>query len=183
MSNPTMNAMLQLRPVDADDEPFLRELRAQVDVERLGLQYWAPEAVELARSIVDLQFKAHTAHYRQVKNNWDTKDCIILFNGHRAGRFIVTQDGQVVHLADIVVHTAFRGMGIGAAVIEAMKAECEQSKRFLRLRVDPDNSALQFYLNLGFRVIEQNPVRYLMEWVPQSLQGKTMYFGLAPEKS
>ena len=178
-----MNAMLQLRPVDADDEPFLRELRAQVDVERLGLQYWDAESIELARSIVDLQFRAHAAHYKTVKNNWDTKDCIILFNGHRAGRFIVTQDGKVVHLADIVVHAAFRGMGVGAAVIEAMKAECEHSKRLLRLRVDPDNSALQFYLNLGFRVIEQDPVRYLMEWVPQSLQGKTIYFGGASENS
>jgi ribosomal protein S18 acetylase RimI-like enzyme len=171
-----MNAMLQLRPIDPDDEPFLRELRCQIDVERLGVQYWAPEAAPLAQLIVDLQFKAHAAHYKTVKNNWDTKDCIILFNGHRAGRFIVTQDAKVVHLADIAVHMAFRGMGLGQAVIETVKAECEQSKRMLRLRVDPDNSALQFYLNLDFRVIEQNPVRFLMEWVPVSLQGKTMYF-------
>lgn len=176
-----MNAMLQLRAVDPDDEPFLRELRAQVDVERLGLQHWAPEAVPLAQQIVDLQYSAHAAHYRQLKNNWDTKDCIILFNGHRAGRFIVTQDGKVVHLADITVHGAFRGMGIGQAVIDATKGECEQSKRVLQLRVDPDNSALQYYLKLGFRVVEQNPVRLLMEWVPQSLQGKKMYFGPAPE--
>ena len=172
-----MNAMLQLRPVDADDEPFLRELRAQVDFERLGLQHWSIDDLALAQQVIDLQFRAHSAHYRTVKNNWDTKDCIIFFNGHRAGRFIVTQDSKVVHLADIVVHSAFRGMGVGAAVIEATKSECEQSKRVLRLRVDPDSRALQFYVQLGFRVIEQNPVRYLMEWVPKSLQGRTSYFG------
>lgn len=172
-----MDAMLKLRPVDADDEPFLRELRAQVDVERLGLQYWSPKDIPLARQIVDLQFKAHAAHYRTVKNNWDTKDCVIEFNGHRAGRFIVTQDSKVVHLADIAVHAAFRGMGIGHAVIEATKGECEQSKRYLRLHVDPTNPALQLYVSLGFKLIEEKAGSYLMEWVPASLQGKTMYFG------
>jgi GNAT superfamily N-acetyltransferase len=176
MTTPPMNAMLQLRPVDADDEPFLRELRAQVDVERLGLHLWSPESIPLARQIVDLQFKAHAAHYRTIKNNWDTKDCIIIFNGHRVGRFIVTQDAKVVHLADIAVHHSFRGMGIGEAVVEAVKGECNQSQRALRLHVDPTNPALQFYLRLGFRVIEEAPTCYLMEWMPPSLQGKTIYF-------
>ncbi len=174
-----MDAMLKLRPVDADDEPFLRELRAQVDVERLGLQYWSPQDIPLAKKIVDLQFKAHAAHYRTVKNNWDTKDCVIELNGRPVGRFIVTQDSKVVHLADIAVHAAFRGMGLAHAVIETTKAECEQSKRTLRLHVDPLNPALQLYVGLGFKVVEEKPGSYLMEWVPPSLQGKTLYFGPA----
>jgi len=172
-----MDAILKLRPVRPEDEPFLRDLRAQIDAERLGLQYWSPEAQPLARQIVDLQFRAHAAHYKTVKSNWDTKDCIIEFNGHMAGRFIVTQDSTVVHLADIAVHPAFRGLGIGLAVIESTKAECEQSKRTLLLHVDPANPAVHLYLRAGFRVIESTPAVDTMEWVPTSLQGKALYFG------
>ena len=167
-----MSDFLKLRPVDADDEPFLRALRAQVDVERLGLQTWSPEQAELARSLIDLQFKAHGAHYRQVKANHDTKDCIIELEGVPVGRFIVTQNGKEVYLSDIAVSWAHRGKGLGQAVIDATKAECVQSKRVLRLHVDPLNPVLQFYVNLGFRVVEMHPTSYLMEWVPPAVADK-----------
>jgi hypothetical protein len=41
------------------------------------------------------------------------------------------------------------------------------------------NPALHLYVSLGFKRIEESPGSYLMEWVPPSLQGKTMYFGPA----
>ena len=176
-----MNGLIKLRPVDPDDEPFLRDLRAQIDSERLGLQYWSPEAEQLARTLLALQFKAHNAHYRKVKSNWDTKDCVIELDGQRVGRFIVTQDSKIVHLADIAVHRDHRGKGIGLAVIDSTKAECTQSKRVLRLHVDPMNPAMQFYLQLGFRVIEQLPTHFLMEWLPPTMQGKKLYF--SPRKA
>lgn len=171
-----MNGLLKLRPVDSDDEPFLRDLRAQIDSERLGLQFWSPEAEQLAQTIMAMQFKAHSAHYEKVKSNWDTRDCIIELDGKPVGRFIVTQDPRIVHLADIAVHRDHRGKGIGQAVINSTKAECVQSKRVLRLHVDPLNPAIQFYSQLGFRVIEQNPTHFLMEWVPPTMQGKKLYF-------
>lgn len=171
-----MSAFLKLRPVDADDEPFLRELRAQVDVERLGLQCWSPEQAQLVQSLLDLQFRAHGAHYRRVKANEDTRDCIIELEGAPAGRFIVTQNGTEVYLSDIAVHRDHRGKGLGQAVIDATKAECVQSKRVLRLHVDPLNPVVQFYLNLGFRVVEAQPATYLMEWVPQTLADKAARF-------
>ena len=171
-----MSNLLKLRPVDPDDEPFLRELRAQVDAERLGLHYWAPEDAAAAQAIVDLQFKAHAAHYKQVKSNWDTKDCIIELDGQPAGRFIVAQNGQIVTLSDIAVHRDHRGKGLGQAVIDATKAECVQSKRLLRLHVEPSNPALQFYLHLGFRIVDQTMTSIRMEWEPQTMPGKTMYF-------
>ena len=171
-----MAGFLKLRPFDPDDEPFLRTLRAQVDAERLGLQFWSPEAEALARKIKELQFRAHDAHYRQVRQNWDTKDCIIELDGVPVGRFIVTQSSGEIHLADIAIERAHRGKGIGQAVIESTKAECVQSKRVLRLHVDPLSPALQFYLGLGFHVVEQHPTHFLMEWVPPSLTGKTIVF-------
>lgn len=171
-----MNAMLTFRPARPDDEPFLRELRAHVDVERLALGIWGPEDEQLARSIVDLQFRAHAAHYRKVKNVRDTKDCVIELNAHPVGRFIVTQDDEEVYLSDIAVHPAFRGQGIGHAVVQTTQSECAQSKRLLHLHVDRTNPAVQFYLGLGFRAIAETPLNFLLEWVPPSLAGRTMVF-------
>ena len=164
-----MSGFLQLRPVRDDDEPFLRALRAQVDAERLGLHTWEPEAEAVAQQLLDLQFRAHAAHYRQVKANWDTKDCIIELDGAPAGRFIVAQDGQLVTLSDIAVAQEHRGKGLGHAVIDAVKAECVQSKRVLRLHVEATNPAVQFYLSLGFVPVVQNASLIRMEWRPPTL--------------
>jgi ribosomal protein S18 acetylase RimI-like enzyme len=172
-----IDAFLKLRPVVPEDEPFLRELRAQVDIERLGLRHWSPDSEGLARKIIEQQFKGHQAHYKAVKSGWDTKDCIIELNQRPVGRFIVTQDSLTVFLADIAVHPAFRGQGLGEAVIEATKSECQASRRVLQLHVDPLNPAVQFYLNLGFRAIGQDPTLVLMEWVPPSLMDRTRVFG------
>lgn len=167
---------MKLRPVRDDDEPFLRALRSQVDAERLGLQFWSPEDEALASKIVDLQFSAHAAHYRHIKSEWDTKDCIIEVDGLSVGRFIVTQDARVIFLADIVVDRGHRGKGLGQAVIDGIKGECVQSRRILRLHVDRTNPAVQFYLQLGFRVVEQRPLQFVMEWTPPNLLGKTQIF-------
>ncbi|MBX3736126.1 MAG: GNAT family N-acetyltransferase [Candidatus Didemnitutus sp.] len=168
-----VTAHLTLRPVRPEDEPFLRELRAHVDIERLHLNQWSVEALPLAQQVIASQFHVHAAHYRKVKNLRDTKDCVIELNGVTVGRFIVTQNAEEVYLSDIAVHPNFRGQGIGEAVVESTKHECEQSRRLLHLHVDKDNTALQFYLRLGFRAIGQSEINFLMEWVPASLIGRT----------
>lgn len=175
-----VDAFLTLRPVRPEDEPFLRELRAQVDVERLGLRRWSPEAGALARKVLESQFQSHAAHYRRVKSNSDTKDCVIELNGAPVGRFIVTQDAETVYISDLAVHPDFRGQGLGQGVIAATQHECAGSRRLLHLHVDRTNSAVQFYLGLGFRVIGDDDVQFLMEWVPPGLVGRTQVFAPGP---
>lgn len=171
-----MNGLVKLRPVRDEDEPFLRVLRAQADAERLGLHYWPPEAEALAQALIGMQFKAHAAHFRKLKANWDTKDCVIELDGQPVGRFVVTQGAEEVRVSDITVAYEYRGRGLGQVVIDSVKAECVQSKRVLRLRVEASNPALQFYLALGFRAVEQTPVHFQMEWVPPTLVGRKQYF-------
>lgn len=171
-----MNAVLTFRPAVPDDEPFLRELRGQFDAERLFIQYWDSQDEALKRNILTLQFQAHERHFQQVKGQWETKDNIIELDGKPIGRFIVNGDRDEIHLADIIIEKNYRGCGIGRAVLDMTKAECEQSKRPLRLHVDKFASAVQFYLNQGFRTMEETASHYLMEWRPASLLGKTQYF-------
>lgn len=171
-----MSAVLKFRPATQDDEPFLRSLRAQFDVERLFIQYWDSLDEELTRKVLDLQYRAHEAHYRQVKGHWETKDNIIELDGKPVGRFIVSGDRDEIRLADIVVDSRYRGCGIGQAVLDTTKAECLQSKRPLRLHAEKFSQAVQFYLSQGFRSIQETNTHFLMEWRPSSLPGETLYF-------
>ncbi len=173
-----MNAQLKVRPIRDDDEPFLRDLRAAVDVQRLGLAQWRTdeESRDLAKKIIDLQHAAHGAHFKKVKNKWDTRDCVVEMNDQPVGRFILMQDEETVRLGEIAVHPAFQGQGIGQAVVVSIQRECEQSKRILHLHVEKTNPAIQFYVSCGFRIIDDLSLHYMMEWVPTSLQNKTLVF-------
>ncbi len=171
-----MNAVLKFRPANPDDEPFLKTLREQFDAERLYIQYWGEDSGRLKQTILDLQFRAHTQHYKDVKSRWETKDNIIELDGRPIGRFIVTGDRNEIRLADILIDSRCRGVGIGQAVLHTTKAECMQSKRPLRLHVEKISPAFRFYLNQGFCFIEETPFHYLMEWRPNSMPSKPLYF-------
>jgi GNAT superfamily N-acetyltransferase len=168
--------VLKFGPATPDDEPFLRSLRAQYDAERLFIQYWDSQDDKMKRNILDLQYRAHEAHYKKVKHNWETKDNIIELDNVPIGRFIVSGDKDEIRLADILIHSKFRGLGIGQAVIDTTKAECMQSKRPLRLHADKFGKAIRFYLNQGFSSIEETDTHYLLEWRPGSLPDKPSYF-------
>lgn len=171
-----MRGVLKFRPATQDDEPFLRSLRAEFDAERLFIQCWDTQDEGLKRKILDLQYRAHEAHYLKVKSNWETRDNIIELDGEPVGRFIVSGDRDEIRLADIVVISRYRGCGIGQAVLDTTKAECLQSKRPLRLHVEKFSQAVRFYLAQGFCSIDETPSHYLMEWRPGSLPGKPLYF-------
>jgi len=171
-----MSAVLKFRPANSDDEPFLKSLRAQFDSERLYVRYWGPGNEQLKKNLLDLQYNAHNRHYQNVKNKWETKDNIIELDGSPIGRFIVCGDGDEIRLADILIQSQYRGMGIGQAVLDTTKAECAQSKRPLRLHVDIQNPAIQFYLSQGFRAVKQTQTHCLMEWRPGNVPGAPRYF-------
>lgn len=171
-----MNATLKFRPALQDDEPFLRDLRAQFDTDRLFIHYWDCRDEAMQRNILDLQYRAHDAHYTKVKNNWETKDNIIELNGMPVGRFIVSGDRDEIRLADILIDKNYRGLGIGQAVLDATKTECMQSQRPLRLHTEKFGQAMQFYINQGFISIQETATHYLMEWRPNTMPGKPFYF-------
>ena len=166
---------LTLRPTRDEDEPFLRQLKQEEDVERLFLDHWAPDQEDLKEKVIESQFKAHERYYNK-DINWDNKPCVIEMNGTPIGRMTVCQNAEEIRLADIVISKNFRGMGIGEAMIEANKQEARASKRPIRLHVDRLNPALAFYERMGFRLIEDRESHFFMEWVPENMQGNTLYF-------
>jgi ribosomal protein S18 acetylase RimI-like enzyme len=174
-----MSQILKLRPTRPDDEPYLRELKAQLDSERLGIQYWGPGQEEMARKVIELQFRGHAAHYAKVKAGWETKDNIIELGGVPVGRFIVAGGKSELRLCDIAIDRAHRGMGLGKAILDSIKNECVRSHRPLHLHVDRLNNAFQFYVSQGFRVVEDKETHYFMEWNPNPESGRIFSFGNA----
>lgn len=171
-----MNSVLTFRPAGPDDEPAVRALRAEFDSERLFLSPLNNHDDRFRQNILDLQYNAHAAHYQYVKNHWETKDNIIELDGQPVGRFIVCGDTHEIRLADIIIARKYRGLGIGQAVLDTTKTECMQSKRKLTLHVDKYNDAVTFYARQGFYSVNETPTHVLMEWRPQTLPGKPVYF-------
>ena len=156
-----------------EDEPFLTQLRNEVDHERLLFDQVQLEEEE-KKLLLDIQAEAHRRFFKNV--DWDKRHCIIEFNGEPAGAFIVYQDKEEIRLADIVISQKFRGLGVGFAVVQNIMAESAQSERPLRLHVVKDSPALQWYEQMGFRLLEDRVSHMFMEWLPPNLQGKTLYF-------
>ncbi len=169
-----LNINLSIRPERPEDEPFLRELRADFDTERLLLDHSSLEDEERAH-LLESQFQAREKSLKEA--NWDKTHCIIEIDEHPIGTFVTMQDSEEIRLADICIDKLHRGMGIGAAIIQCVQGEGQQSKRVVRLHVERDNpAALAFYEKMGFRFLEDRVTHLFLEWTPPELANKTLYF-------
>jgi ribosomal protein S18 acetylase RimI-like enzyme len=174
-----MSGIMNLRPARPEDEPFLRQLRGQVDADRLCMNLWRGDDADVEKAkILDLQFRAQTAHHNVLKANWETKENIIEMDGVPIGRFVITGGSEELRLAEIAIVKEWRGKGIGQIVIGTTKKECERSGRVLRLCVEKTNQrAISLYLAQGFYVIENEPTHFIMEWSAKGpTGGKVHYF-------
>lgn len=170
---------MNLRPPRAEDEPFLRQLRGQIDSDRLFMNYWQGEdAEEEKKKILNLQFNALGAHQNRLKQIAETKENIIEMDGAPVGRFLVAGGREELRLSEISIVPEWRGKGLGQMVIKSTMEECIRTSRVLRLCVEIQNTtALGLYRSLGFYTIEEHSLHYIMEWNPQGpTRGKLYSF-------
>ena len=176
-----MSGIMKLRPARPEDEPFLRQLRGQVDADRLCMNLWRGEGVDVEKAkILDLQFRAQAAHHNVLKANWETRENIIEMDAVSIGRFVITGGGEELRLVEIALVPQWRGQGIGQMVIGATREECVRSGRVLRLCVEKTNQrAIALYLAQGFYVIENEAMHFVMEWSAKGpTGGKVHYFAM-----
>jgi|GEM_PF-2154584 len=174
-----MNGILKLRPSRPEDEPFLRQLRMEVNAERLCMNQWLGGDDGMKEKVLEHQFRALSTHQNILRKNWETKDNVLELDGVPIGFFMVTGNDEEIRLSEVAVLVPYRGMGLGKMVIETTKAECVKSGRVMRLCVRRDNlPAVQLYIQQGFYVIEQQPMHAVMEWNPKGpTQGKLYFHG------
>ncbi|HEU5001332.1 MAG TPA: GNAT family N-acetyltransferase, partial [Actinomycetota bacterium] len=105
---------MALRPAESGDESFLRALHASTRQD-LAVLPLPPGQLE---ALLDLQFRARETSYRQQFPG--AEDSVIVVDGKPAGRLLLQRALGApprAHVVDIALLPAYRGQGIGTAVV------------------------------------------------------------------
>jgi ribosomal protein S18 acetylase RimI-like enzyme len=151
----------RLRPATAGDRDFLRDVYGSTRAGELALVPWDAAT---KRAFVEHQFTAQDTHYRH--HYPDASFDVIEVDGQPAGRLCVHRRPQELRIVDIALLPAFRGRGVGSALIRALLDEARESRRAVSIHVERNNRARSLYDRLGFLPVGDEGVYLLMEWTP-----------------
>jgi ribosomal protein S18 acetylase RimI-like enzyme len=150
-------AEVVLRRVVAADGAFLRQVFASTRTAELALVDW-DETVKDA--FIEMQFTTQQRHYTRAYP--DASFQVIVVDGEAAGRLSVARSPKEIHVIDIALLPAFRGRGVGTALMENVLAEASASGAAVTAHVLRDNPARRWYLRLGFAFVEdRDPYLFL----------------------
>jgi ribosomal protein S18 acetylase RimI-like enzyme len=152
-----------LRPVAAEDEPFLMRVYAGTRAEELAPLPWTDEQ---KAAFVEHQFAAQTAHYAEHYTGM-TSD-VVLIGGEPAGRLLVARWSEEIRIVDISLLPEYRGRGTGTGLLRELMAEAAAAGKRLSIHVELQNPAMRLYDRLGFRPVADEGVYVRMEWDPSA---------------
>lgn len=149
---------LALRPTFPQDEKFLHDLLYENFFEKLHAHLWDPKIREpLIRMQINGQRSSYAAQYPTADN------AVIVLDDKPIGRIIIDRGPQFHTLVDITIAKKHRRAGIGTILVKSICMEADLMRKPTRLHVDVANPARQLYLRLGFRMIEDLQINWLME--------------------
>jgi ribosomal protein S18 acetylase RimI-like enzyme len=150
-----------LRAARAEDRTFLAQVYASTRAEEMAMLPWTDEQ---KAAFVAHQFEAQDAHYR---THYDgaTFD-VIEVDGEPAGRLYVHRGPTEIRIVDIALTPAYRGRGLGTALLQRLIAEAAGGGRTLSIHVEMSNPARRLYERLGFRPAGEHGPYVLMERRP-----------------
>ncbi|MBV8465889.1 MAG: GNAT family N-acetyltransferase [Burkholderiales bacterium] len=161
---------IALRPASSDDDAFLRRVYASTREAELALTDWGDEA---KRSFVDMQYSAQ----QQAYSGYANAECfVVLHNAEPVGRLYLQYGAETLSIVDLSLLTAWRGVGIGSAILSALLGRAKAEGKAVRMHVEKLNPALRLYQRHGFCPIEDRGVYLLLEWraeITPSLQIRT----------
>jgi ribosomal protein S18 acetylase RimI-like enzyme len=150
---------LHLRPAQAGDDAFLKELYAAT---RDDLRQAAIDPAMLAL-LVDMQWRAQCAGYRQAHPAADS--LVVESAGAPLGRLLVDRSAPQWRIVDIALLPRARGQGHGVALLRALQARAGEAGAALVLTVRRDNPrARRLYVALGFEADGGDALAEQMVW-------------------
>jgi ribosomal protein S18 acetylase RimI-like enzyme len=150
---------LHVRPAQAADDAFLRELYAAT---RDDLRAAGADPAMLAL-LIDMQWRAQCAGYRQAYPMADS--LIVEAAGTPLGRLLVDCSVPQWHIVDIALLPHARGQGHGAALLRALQERAVEAGAALGLSVRRDNPrARRLYAALGFAAAGGDALSEQMTW-------------------
>ena len=141
---PLLARGLVLRPEEPGDEAALRDLYIRHRWDEFSALPW-PDAQKAALLAQQFAIRRH-----QYRTNWPRSSFLVVIRGTElAGHLYFAETPDDLHLIDILLDTAWRGQGLGGALLRAL-AEFAGSRRTLTLQVLKDNPARALYRRLDF---------------------------------
>jgi len=142
-----------LRPELDSDIPFVMQLYASTREAELASVAWSAEEKQ---AFLAQQFAAQRHHYRTVLANCTFE--VIEQDGVPAGRLYLEEHDTQIHVVDIVLAAAWRGQGVGTAILRALIDHAATRGRGVGIFVEKFNPALKLYRRLGFTEIDDTGV-------------------------
>jgi ribosomal protein S18 acetylase RimI-like enzyme len=153
---------LTLRPVTPEDRPFLFAVYASTREQELAPVPWTPEQKE---AFLRMQFHAQDVYYRE--NYEGATFEVILLDGMPAGRLYLMHCPDEIRVIDIAILPAYRGKGIGTALLRGLQHDARAAQKPLSIHVERMNPAKRLYERLGFQLAAEHGEVYLfMQWHP-----------------
>jgi ribosomal protein S18 acetylase RimI-like enzyme len=150
-----------LRPTQPADRAFLRSLYASTRAGELALVQWPDDQKD---AFIEQQFMAQDSYYRQIYP--DGRFMVVEVEGRAVGRWYVADLPGELRLVEVTVAPEERRRGIGTALLEALCAEADRRGLPVSLHVEQWNQSLRWYERLGFRMVEERGLYYLMTRPP-----------------
>lgn len=150
---------LVLRPLTDADMGFLCALYASTRQDELAQLPWSGEQ---KRHFLEMQFQAQHAHYQ---THYPDASRLVLEHGNEAaGRLYIEEWPSELRIIDIAFMPAFRGRGLGSALLGDVMEKAEAAGKAVGIHVEKANPAMRLYRRLDFRTIEDKGVYDLLRW-------------------
>jgi ribosomal protein S18 acetylase RimI-like enzyme len=136
---------VKLRSATPDDKPFLLSLFAASRSDELALMNVGEDQKQ---RFIAMQFEAQSRQYAAAYP--DAENSIILSQVGPIGRLLLDRGTQEFTLVDVALLPAYRGFGIGTALIHSISTEAAATGKSIRLHVLASSAAKRLYERLGF---------------------------------
>jgi len=157
-----MKPFIDLRPVETGDRQFLQRVYASSREDELAPLDW-PQSQK--NGFLAMQFDTQRRYYEQAFPEADY--LIIQIKNRPVGRLYLDRRDDEIRIVDIALLTKYRGKGIGSRLLNDILAEAGERDVPVRIHVETNNPALRLYKRLGFTIVGNDGVYYLLEWTPQ----------------
>jgi ribosomal protein S18 acetylase RimI-like enzyme len=144
---------MNLRPVVTGDAPLLYEIYAATRTDELALTGWS-EGQKSA--FTRMQFALQTAHYDT--HYPEARRWVVEVDGQPAGRLYVDRRPERIDVIDIALLPAFRGRGIGSALLRGVLDDADRSGQPVTIYVEENNPARRLYERMGFEELKTEGV-------------------------
>lgn len=135
----------RLRLATPADDAWQLAIYAGTRADEMALTGWPAEQ---CAHFVAMQHRAQQQHYRR---HFPASVCwLIAVADEVAGRLWVDSREASLHVLDIALLPAWRGLGLGTRCLQALAREAEAGGRALSIQVEIHNPARRLYERLGF---------------------------------